>query len=513
MILYLIEFALLHTLFYLVFKLLLSRETQLRFLRFFLLGATLLALIIPSVDIKSSGPIPTIQLESIAFSASKVIQPATSSVLFVIPWYIWIVVGISALFLLKVLHGLFQVVNWYRKSEPDSSYDLPIRKTSGIKNSFTFFRLIFIDLDHFEDPEKIIRHERGHSMHLHSLDILFFHLLRTLFWWVPTIWLALRELKKIHEYEADQYALKSTNQHDYIKTLVHSTLKAHGLNLASSFDDAPIVKRLNFIKMMKKKISPWKVGSIMAIVIISGAMFACQDELDSEIQRISEESSQQVIYSDEVEAALKALQVEYPDQEFTVIETIGGNEESLHRLNEYDPGQIEKLFVLKEDGDQRIVMIVNKSSELFNRTLELQEKLRMVEEINENGGNALIEFFDGEETEEVIEESNFTFTIVENPASFPGGMEPFQEYLKSSIKYPKQARRLGVQGQVFVEFVVEKDGSLSDVQVLKGIGAGCDNEAKRVIEDSPNWEPGKQRGKKVRQKIVQKVQFRFSETE
>lgn len=504
MILYLVEFVLLHTLFYLVFKLLLSKETQLRFLRFFLIGATILALIIPAVDIPSSAPIPTFHLEEMVFSASQAVQP-TATYSSATPWYLWVLGGVSMLFLFQVLRGLFQIAKWYRQSEPDSSYALPIRKTSGIKNSFTFFRWIFIDLDHFDDPEEIIRHEWGHSKHLHSLDILFFHLLRVVFWWVPTMWLALLELKKIHEFEADQYALKSADQHDYIKTLVHSTLKAHGLNLASSFDDAPIIKRLNFIKKMKKKISPWKVGSIMAIVIISGAMFACEDELDSEISRISEESSQQVIYSDQVEAALLEIQAKYPDQEFTVIETLGGNKESVEKLNEYDPSQIERLFVIKEDGEKRVVMIVNKSSELFNRTLELQEL--EIEEIHENNPNLVVEGrFNGEQIEVVFEEEP-VFTIVEDPASFPGGMEPFKRYLKSNMKYPEEARKKGIEGRVFVQFVVEKDGSLSDVKVVKGIDPACDQEALRVIKNSPNWEPGTQRGQAIRQKMVQNILF------
>lgn len=481
MILYLVEFALLHTLFFIVFKVFLSKETQLRFLRFFLIGATMLALIIPAIDIPSSAPIPTVYLDEIVFSASQAIQPVSSTTA-EIPWYVLVLGCVSALFLFRVLGGLFQIAKWYRQSEPDSSYNLPIRKTSGIKNSFTFFRWIFIDLDHFDDPEEIIRHEWGHSKYLHSLDILFFHILRVLFWWVPTMWLALLELKKIHEFEADQYALKSADQQDYIKTLVHSTLKAHGLNLASSFDDAPIVKRLNFIKKMKKKISPWKVGSIMAIVIISGAMFACQEEINDEILKIAEDSNQSISHSEKAQRALAKLQMGYPGEEFSIVETKLEHKESIDDLQEYDPKTVRHVIVHEEEeGFRRIEMIVSKNSKLFEKVVELQEKNELD-----------------------------VFTIVEQQASYPGGLTSFYDYLRSNMKYPEEARKRGVEGRVFVQFIVEKDGSLSDLKVVKGIDPACDKEALRVVKNSPNWLPGTIKGNPVRQKMIQNIMFKIS---
>ncbi|MEM9895559.1 MAG: energy transducer TonB [Bacteroidota bacterium] len=109
--------------------------------------------------------------------------------------------------------------------------------------------------------------------------------------------------------------------------------------------------------------------------------------------------------------------------------------------------------------------------------------------------------------EEVVDE---IFTIVEEGASFPGGVAAWGKYLQDELSYPRQAQRMGIEGRVFVQFVVEKDGSLTDVQVVKGIGAGCDEEALRVIKNGPKWKPGKQRGKAVRQKMIQNVRFKFS---
>ncbi|WP_448518217.1 energy transducer TonB [Rhodoflexus sp.] len=108
--------------------------------------------------------------------------------------------------------------------------------------------------------------------------------------------------------------------------------------------------------------------------------------------------------------------------------------------------------------------------------------------------------------EEEVEE---IFTIVEEGAEPIGGMEAFLKYVSKNLKYPAQARRMGVEGKVFVQFVVDRDGSITDVKVVKGIGAGCDEEAVRVIENAPKWKPGKQRGRPVKQRIVLPISFKL----
>jgi TonB family protein len=90
------------------------------------------------------------------------------------------------------------------------------------------------------------------------------------------------------------------------------------------------------------------------------------------------------------------------------------------------------------------------------------------------------------------------FVVVETMPEFPGGEDAFNQYLADSIRYPAAAVENSIQGRVFVTFVVEKDGSVSDARILRGIGGGCDEEALRVIRNMPKWIPGKQRGKPVR---------------
>ena len=108
--------------------------------------------------------------------------------------------------------------------------------------------------------------------------------------------------------------------------------------------------------------------------------------------------------------------------------------------------------------------------------------------------------------EEVADE---VFLIVEEPATPPGGMNAFYKYIGDNLKYPAQARRMGIEGRVYVQFVVDKDGTLTEVQAVKGIGAGCDEEAVRVIKNAPKWSPPKQRGKPVKQRIVVPIVFQL----
>ena len=116
------------------------------------------------------------------------------------------------------------------------------------------------------------------------------------------------------------------------------------------------------------------------------------------------------------------------------------------------------------------------------------------------------EYIPPEEDEEEVAEAEI-FTVVESMPEFPGGMGELMKYLGTTIKYPPLAKESGIQGRVFINFVVEPNGAISNVKVLRGIGGGCDEEAVRVVEAMPNWKPGKQRGKPVRVSYNLPVKF------
>jgi len=99
------------------------------------------------------------------------------------------------------------------------------------------------------------------------------------------------------------------------------------------------------------------------------------------------------------------------------------------------------------------------------------------------------------------------FVVVEEQAQFPGGEEARLSFLQTNLRYPAKARAAGIQGIVFVSFVVEKDGSITNPHILRGIGHGCDEEVIRIVEAMPNWIPARHRGQAVRVQFTMPVRF------
>jgi len=109
------------------------------------------------------------------------------------------------------------------------------------------------------------------------------------------------------------------------------------------------------------------------------------------------------------------------------------------------------------------------------------------------------------------EEEEEIFVVVENQPEFPGGQAAMMKFLSENIKYPVIAQENGIQGHVICNFVVERDGSITDVQVVRGVDPSLDKEAVRVIQSMPKWKPGMQRGKPVRVRFTLPVVFRLQQ--
>ncbi len=187
-----------------------------------------------------------------------------------------------------------------------------------------------------------------------------------------------------------------------------------------------------------------------------------------------------------------------------------------------------------KDYDESLVDLMAKNTNTFEETMEVPPteqppppapviqqpqiiEVKDEEEIKDDiKVNLDVEVTDETKVEEIVvqaeqpkEETDEIFTVVEESATPRGGMQAFYKYVGEKIKYPAQARRMGIEGRVFVEFVINKDGTLSDVRSIKGIGAGCDEEAVRIIQSAPAWNPGKQRGKSVKQRYTLPIIFKL----
>lgn len=110
----------------------------------------------------------------------------------------------------------------------------------------------------------------------------------------------------------------------------------------------------------------------------------------------------------------------------------------------------------------------------------------------------------------IVESIDKIEDFVDVQATFKGGMEAWYTYLNKNLKYPSQAKRIGIEGMVIVRFVVNTDGSIQDIELVRSIGGGCDEMAKQVIENSPNWVPGKMSGRAVRSRMTMPIRFRLN---
>jgi protein TonB len=143
---------------------------------------------------------------------------------------------------------------------------------------------------------------------------------------------------------------------------------------------------------------------------------------------------------------------------------------------------------------------------------EIEQEIKFIFDVEVTEETKVEEYKPVEIPKAAEEEADQIFVIVEENAQPKGGLSEFYQYVSSNIKYPAQARRLLVEGKVYVEFIVGKDGKISEAIAVKGIGAGCDEEAVRIIMGSPTWNPAKQRGKPVRQRMVLPIIFKLANT-
>ncbi|MEM9859494.1 MAG: TonB family protein, partial [Bacteroidota bacterium] len=202
---------------------------------------------------------------------------------------------------------------------------------------------------------------------------------------------------------------------------------------------------------------------------------SCNDETMENVTEVME-TSKQVAIPAHLEEKVAELKVKYPDAEFAYFETAVDNESKLDEFKDLDPSSIAFVEV-KKDPDI-VGVLVNRNG-----------ALKKVASATSDGN---------------------IFQIVDEPAMPEGGYTQYYEHIKENIKYPEQAKKLGVEGKVYVQFIVDQSGALTDVKVVKGIGAGCDAEAARVIRLPYTWSSPQQRGIAVKQRIILPITFSLS---
>ena len=143
--------------------------------------------------------------------------------------------------------------------------------------------------------------------------------------------------------------------------------------------------------------------------------------------------------------------------------------------------------IIEIDDDEEVDVEIPEIDVTFDETTVIEELTNMEEPPEEKA-------------EEI-------FLIVEEEAKFPGGDKAWGKFLRKNFNYPRKAQRMGIEGKVFLSFVVDTNGAISDIVVTRGIGGGCDEEAIRVLSNSPRWKPGKQRGVAVKSRMAIQIAF------
>jgi TonB family protein len=479
----LIEIASLHVFFYLIYHMLLRKESEYSKQRIYLIAMTLLSVMIPFIElpapevIQNVNKVYQVDMPTMTFLAST--SSASSGGPTLEETTLMGLAVISFVLLAFIFASIIGVISLYRNSSPKPYGDKYIWINQKVTHSFSFFNWIFSNTIN----PSIISHELAHVRLGHSYDVLFFQFFRAAFWWLPTSWMVLREAKLIHEYQADSVAVREHNIDEYQQLLISSTLSSMGWGLASSFHDGVLLKRLKAMHLTTKKISNWKISTLGVLVAIITFTFACE-ELDQDIKAISEDSRQ--LNFEDLPSQMQTNLKDKSDQLSYLITYIEESDnksikEKLAKMEEVDPSLIEMVEVTKLEKGADIYIALKKDAVTYEY---LEQKSKAADEV---------------------------FTLVDEKPSYPGGMTAFYEFIATNLNYPKAASKAGIQGRVFVQFIVDTDGSLTDIKTLKGIGNGCDEEAERVLSIAPKFTPGKHEGKSVKVRMVLPIIYSLDE--
>ena len=500
---------------WLVYRLLFRNSNRLHFNRFFLLTSMLLALAMPLLGLLSGIEVPQMatlkqQLfngimlnEVIVTPDGQPVLPEVTVTTDATPsrFSVWQVIGgiylvgvgvMTLLFLIK-LGRLVVLIIRSPKRKMDGCTAVFTGREQG---SFSFFRYAFFPNENV-DPD-ILRHEISHIEHHHSWDILFAEVMMILQWFNPFIYLYKKELQSLHEYQADRDVVATgVDKKNYMMLILQQCTAVDFSGMSNNFSLILTKKRIKMItKNEKAKGLWWRLLAtlpVLAILMIANTKVTAQEKTADDKKMNVEIGGQFAVFGDDG----KPLQLTD-----TTIYADDGTYITMESSDAFDPitGEpCKKLTVTSFSADG------TPGNDFF------------ITEAKKNGDTTMynIETFSvsGSLFETLLDVATSTkdtvYQIAEEMPEFPGGVEALMDFVGKNVKYPEEAKEKEISGRVFVSFVIEKDGSVSNVKVLRGIGGGCDEEAVRVIKGMPKWKPGMQKGKPVRVSYMMPINFKL----
>ncbi len=438
----------------------------------------------------------------------------------IIDWSWWLttiyLIGIGGTLLILLIQVGLQTARLYRKPK--------IMYLDDETEPYSFFNHIIIGTRAMSEEELrlVLAHESEHVRQRHTLDLLLMRVLCSFAWFNPFAWLMLRELRAVHEYQADAAVLTTFSGHTpsplrgtppnlggeldshpnsspklgevdaeggrrsvYLHLLFKQTTGFGYGHITNNFNSINIKKRITMMKQTKSRFGAWKASAALPVAALL-MMVGCQnaplagDTLDTPKYNVPDGS---YLVSD-------GNNVSYVD----VFKD--GHLVSRH-LNGMVEIPLDKIGEMDILYDTSSFAIVDKAAEKhkeykYVRVTRLKDMAESPDEVTDYYELC----YSNDSTCQVAREINGE--SISTLPTYMGGEEAMYKYISENLRYPEQAKSDGIAGKVHVSFVVETDGSVSDVKVLRGIGHGCDDEAVRVVKSMPRWTPGTLFGKPVR---------------
>lgn len=488
---YLLKVNVAFVLFYAFYRLFFYKDTFFKLRRAILLAFFGLALFYPLLNIqdwvRQQEPIAdVIYMYSAMLPEATAKADAAASV----DWHGWLLGSLGFIYwgIVAFLCGRFLVqlssILWLaHTSERVVIHETPVYALRKAAGPFSFFRMVFLHPESHSDKEtdEILTHECTHVSQWHSIDVILSEMMCMACWFNPFVWLLKREVRHNLEYLADNTVIQSG--YDSKSYQYHLLGLAHHQSVTTLYNSFNVLHLKNRIMMMNKKRSPGIVRTKYLIFIPLVGILMLLSNIEA-VARLTVRLANEATVSNAMVTATGIL-VDETGQPLIGASVVvkGGKEGTITDRKGVFSLEVPANAILRCSYQGRESQEVLAADMTNNTHLSLSSKSR---EMNEQ-----------------------VFTVVEKMPSFPGGDAELLKYIATNIKYPKESQDNGEQGRVICSFIVGRDGSVNNPEVLRGVTPLLNEEAVRVINTMPRWNPGMQRGKAVAVKYTVPITFRL----
>ncbi|MBO4665071.1 MAG: M56 family metallopeptidase [Bacteroidaceae bacterium] len=542
---------------YIPFLLMLRNESFFRFNRVVLLVIVVLSLVLPLCDVhilslnlftaEEQGVgivdvgIPVYVIDDVDVADAGEVTSEETSFLSSVNW--WAVAGWIYLIgmVVTILVKLVQLAMLYRTIHrgvlwTERKDGVRIYCHAGDITPFSWFNTIVIsENDYEENAQVIIRHEMGHIVNYHSLDIILVNICEVIQWCNPLSWILVGSLRDVHEYEADDAVLASgVDAHRYQLLLIKKAVGSSSYAFANSFNHSLLKKRITM--MVSKKSNPWmrtKALYIIPVALVALSAFATPEFIAPIEEAVSESTPMVDAVSEMIDAVAETNDVSISDKdnvnelEIAMAEISDASKQNKEVADSTDVSISEvkdgaslvKMF--SSVGENPVIFVdrvrcndiskIDKNSIDHINVLKNPETIKKVYGDNEEYKNGVIEIFTKEYVKN-IPDGGELFDITEITPEFPGGDKELRNYIQKEMVYPEECLKEKKAGMVILSFIVENDGSLSDLKVIRSVNTEFDKEAIRLVKSMPKWNPARQRGLYVRCKYTLPIIFKLPDS-